>query len=97
MMLFSIQADIFFGIIHYQRLRHMVSDQVPGALGGDGGPGDAAANQGAPAGRRRALRRDGEGLAPLPRDHVPAAGPAVPRVGQDKVGTHKHIGIFCKG
>ena len=75
----------------------MVSDQVPGALGGDGGPGDAAANQGAPAGRRRALRRDGEGLASLPRDHVPAAGPAVPRVGQDKVGTHKHIGIFCKG
>ena len=60
--------------------------QVPGAVGGDGGPGDAAAHQGAAAGRRRALRGDGEGLAHLARDHVPAAGPALPRVGQDEVG-----------
>ena len=60
--------------------------QVPGAVGGDGGPGDAAAHQGAAAGRGRALRGDGEGLAHLARDHVPAAGPALPRVGQDEVG-----------
>ena len=59
--------------------------QVPGALGGHGRPGDAPANQGAPARRRRPLRGDGAGLAPLPRHHVPPPGQALPRVGQDQV------------
>ena len=63
--------------------------QVPGPVGGDGGPGDSAADQGAAARRRGALRGDGEGLAPLPRDHVPPTGPALPRVGQDEVGGGK--------